>query len=273
MTNLKATLQSLNFHDHKQIQQLNLDVLIEDMLQNIGSTDPVLRDELIYTTFGNLIYHDFFTIEQRTYLLQKCVTDDYLFYRIGESKTDSVFTRSFSALVLALLLNHDREKLDLPIVQIKHAIACSINYLNEEQDTRGYVEEKGWAHSIAHGADYLAAAINHPVFDMENANNCLDTMMACLFKDGQYKDEEDNRLLFAVDALISRNLKEQLMIDWIMSMVEKIHDMLDSQPAQTTTYHQRLNVTAFLKSLYFRLSYHGDTYTAATNLIHEKYSF
>src|SRR4051812_20010002 len=100
--NLKEKLASLNLEEQKHT--INFDELVGEMLANIGSTDPELRDSLIYSTFYRLIKSDCLTETQMENLLDACLGEQYLFYNMGEKEGDSVFTRSFSSLVLALLL-------------------------------------------------------------------------------------------------------------------------------------------------------------------------
>lgn len=75
-----------------------------EMVTHIGSPDPQLRDELIYSTFSHWIEEGVLSPEQLQELLAIALDDQHLFYRIGESGTDSVFTRSFSVLLLPLIL-------------------------------------------------------------------------------------------------------------------------------------------------------------------------
>ncbi|WP_220349848.1 DUF2785 domain-containing protein [Virgibacillus dokdonensis] len=121
-----------------------LDSLLEEMLENIGHTDPEIRDDLIFNSFVKLILKDYVTKEQTIYILQKCMSEQYLFFNI-EDKTigDSVFTRSFSALVIATILYKDATTRNLSSELVLYAIHVGIEYLLLEQDYRGYVEEKG----------------------------------------------------------------------------------------------------------------------------------
>jgi hypothetical protein len=84
--------------------------LLPDMLHHIGSTDPELRDTLIYATLATWITQDTFTSDELKPLLQNVLNDKHLFYCIGEENTDSVFTRSFSVLLIPPLLGTHREK-------------------------------------------------------------------------------------------------------------------------------------------------------------------
>lgn len=43
-------------------------------------------------------------------ILDICLTEEYLFKGIGEQDTDTVFTRSFSSLVIALIVEKDKTK-------------------------------------------------------------------------------------------------------------------------------------------------------------------
>ncbi|WP_273834311.1 DUF2785 domain-containing protein [Guptibacillus sedimenti] len=247
---LKQALEELNRNKF----QGDLDDLLIHMLHQIGSTDPVLRDDLIYTTFGKLVIEDFLTKEQLTYLLNTCLDDEHLFYRIGERGTDSVFTRSFSVLVVALILEKDREEGFLKEDRMEVATAKCFKYLREEQDTRGYVETKGWAHSIAHGADALTEVIRHPVFEIEKIDECLEVIRACLFKKATtYVDDEDERLLFAIEGLLDQGLSEEKFSKWIELLSTELEGLFQQNGYSVDFFHIKGNVLSFMKSCYFRL--------------------
>lgn len=253
---LKRTLEELN---RNEIQGGDLDVLLTQMLHQIGCTDPVLRDDLIYTTFGKLVTEDFLTKEQLTYLLNTCLDDEHLFCRIEERGTDSVFTRSFSILVVALILEKDREARFLSDNQMAVVREACFRYLREEQDTRGYVEIKGWGHSIAHGADALTEIIRHPLFDIGKMDECLEVIQECLFKEATtYVDDEDERLLFAVEALLDRGLKEQDLSNWIELLSTELNDLFQQKGYSVNFFHTKGNVLRFMKSCYFRLIMKGE---------------
>lgn len=246
---LKRTLEELNLNDFKG----DLDDLLHRMLQQIGCTDPVLRDELIYTTFGKLVIKDFLTAEQLTYLLSTSLDNNHLFFRIGERGTDSVFKRSFSVLVVALILEKDRETRFLSENRITAAREACFRYLREERDTRGYVETKGWAHSIAHGADALTEVIRHPLFDSEKMDECLEVIQNCILKDGAYVDDEDERLLFAVEELLARGLPEERLSRWIESLSAKLDELFQKNGYTVAFFRTKGNVLGFLKSCFFRV--------------------
>ncbi|WP_226681433.1 DUF2785 domain-containing protein [Sutcliffiella horikoshii] len=203
----------LTIEDKKILEDTTYrDKLIDSMMKHIGTTDPTLRDDLIYTTFAKLINGGIIPQCKLLKMLEICLDEEHLFYKIGEEKGDSVFTRSFSSLVVALILaNDDGTLLDAKKVQeIKIAIFV---YLDKEQDTRGFVKDKGWAHSIAHGADMLSALVSHEHFHISLLSDVLKAIETCLLKDVVYQDEEDERLIFAIEALLEKGMEKKLFIN------------------------------------------------------------
>ena len=88
---LATTLES--YLDNK-IPKLSKEVR-QEMLKQIGNPVSYLRDKLIYQSFGKMIVSNQLNPEEIQALLEAVIQEDYLFYGIGESGTDSVFTRSF----------------------------------------------------------------------------------------------------------------------------------------------------------------------------------
>ena len=103
---LATTLES---YLDDRIPELSKEVR-QEMLTQIGNPDSYLRDELIYQSFGKMIASNQLNPEEIQSLLEVVLQEDYLFYGIGESGTDSVFTRSFLHLSLLRLLNMTSRK-------------------------------------------------------------------------------------------------------------------------------------------------------------------
>ncbi|RIW38507.1 DUF2785 domain-containing protein [Bacillus salacetis] len=232
---------------------MDLDSILTEMIENIGHPDPELRDRVIYTTFYNWVTKDILSPAQLIRLLQTSINDEHLFYKIGERGTDSVFTRSFSSLAAALVIEKDAEILAVPKELIMEGIRKSIFYLNEERDTRGYVQSKGWAHSIAHGADLLAAAINHPYFNKDLIPACLGSIRNCYGKEAVYMDDEDERLIFAIEALLKKGLTKQEMLLWLGELNLELKSYYHSTGFTVPFFRKKKNLLDFMKSLYFRI--------------------
>jgi hypothetical protein len=142
-------------------------------------------------------------------------------------------------------------------------------YLEQENDTRGYVEGKGWAHSIAHGADLLASCVLHPNFETAMFPECLETVQNCLFKEATYIDDEDERLIFVIEALIERNIEESDLETWVLNIVNRLAAIFENEGFSLNYFRKKVNTVNFLKSLYFRLLY-KNTSSKVRDLIENK---
>ncbi|WZU03169.1 DUF2785 domain-containing protein [Erysipelothrix sp. D19-032] len=62
-----------------------------------------------------------------------------------------------------------------------------------ENDNRGFVEEKGWAHAFAHGADLIASASRSVYFQEIEVVQCLEaTRRALVDVGGSYMEKRDD---------------------------------------------------------------------------------
>ncbi len=252
---LKSDLKEIDFDT--VMKQNELSNIVERMLNNIGSTDPQLRDDLIFNTLGKFILGDYLDEKQMEYITLVCL--DNLFLGIDEIKSDLVFTRSFSSLIIGLLLQKDRQKQFLPDEIVLKVINKSNEYLNREKDIRGYVEVKGWAHSIAHGADLLTESVKHPRFNNELSSEYLETIKDCLFKEGPTKtpfiDDEEERLIFVLEALIDKGLTEFEINTWLLEISNTLNELKNKEGFSSQFFWKRSNVINFLRGFYFRLLY------------------
>lgn len=246
---LKELLSNMDAMDRAEILVQDLDSRIHEMLVNIGTTDEDLR-EGIYGIFHRLIMGEYLTKLQITKILDNCT--DKLFYRIGETNEDSVFTRSFSSLVIASILIKDKELLLLSGEHLRDIVDKCETYFRSEKDFRGYVEEKGWAHSIAHAADLLCAVILHPGFNLNDTQRLLDSLMPSLFSGVVFVDDEDERLISALEGLLERGLDERVIEEWISQIFAELKERWGG--TALIHYKVRTNVKNFMKTLYFRLA-------------------
>jgi len=260
--NLKSQLIQLQTEKLDCLSREDLEILIENMLDNIGSIDSELRDKLIYTTFIRLIDENLLTAKHYHHILKICLDNQHLFFKIGEANTDSVFTRSFSCLIIAAILCKDSYLEMFSETNIEKIFEKSVCYLKNEKDTRGYVEGKGWAHSIAHGADLLVALVNHPNFSKKNIHDVLNTVENCLFKEAAYIDDEDERLIFVIEGLLKQDLEEIMLEEWVSRIFNKLQLINEKEGFSDNFFRIKFNVVNFLKTLYFRLGFQDKCYKA-----------
>jgi len=248
---LKQLLIQVKESDYRIPDGVDVDDLIDDMLKFIGHTDHELRDVLIYPTFDKWGCDVMISTTQMKYILDTCLDEQHLFYRIGEKDTDSVFTRSFSMLIIpvAFCMHEETSFLaDDDVLNIKETV---LRYIKQEKDFRGYVDGKGWAHSIAHVAD----ALQNIVFCFKRSEDwleILDAIKTIVFNgDIAYAYGEDERI---ADAFVSafytavcdhKVLTTKDFSDWIENF-----SILESETKMPARWHQRINRKNFLKSVY-----------------------
>ena len=235
-------LQQITEKDFTNISSQQLDSLLDFMLDHIGNDDSYIRDTLIYTGFCELILNDHLSNAQLTKLALTCIDNNHLYF---ENKNDAVLTRSFSALAIALLLYRDQNASFLNEGMAVEVLKKSIGYLNFEHDYRGYIEGKGWAHSIAHGSDLLAQAVAHPLFSkVASVEEGMEIVQKCLLTEYAYIDEEDERMLPVIDALFESGLTEQCFLQWLEQLQQFQHE------DHLKNYRIHWNIKKFMLSLY-----------------------
>ncbi|MFJ7919678.1 DUF2785 domain-containing protein [Lysinibacillus fusiformis] len=220
------------------------------LLQFIGDPQPELRDNLIYPMFYMWIMEENrFSEEELRSFLSVLTDKNHLFYHIGSEEDQSVFTRTFSALPIALIVQRHRQNPFFTQVEIEQLLHTMLRYYKEEKDLRGYLSEGGWAHSASHGADVLAELVQCKECSTVMRGEILVAISEKL-NNGRhiFSDEDDERLVNIVDAIIDNELlPHQEIAVWISSLAQCCN--LPRSRSQVIT---RVNNKNFIRSLYFR---------------------
>ena len=118
----------------------------------LGDTDPEARDGTAYPTLATWV-----AAASTTTCSPASATAWPPASASGSasSDTDSVFRRSFSALILGECIARDNKRPLVPGRQGARVGRPVATWLLRERDLRGFVPGKGWAHAVAHGADAL----------------------------------------------------------------------------------------------------------------------
>ncbi len=195
MNTLKARLTVIVENDFIIPDSIDLNELLGEMLANIGSVDSVLRDDLIYECMATWIMKTGrINSELQRQLLHAIIDDQHMFLRIGEVDTDSVFTRSFSVLLIPLILYAHRQNPLLTKSEILKVKETLCRYLAEERDFRGFVAEKGWAHAIAHCSDALDELVQCREISKHDLLQILETIFRSIGAQSlPFTHEEDER--------------------------------------------------------------------------------
>ncbi|QWF23779.1 DUF2785 domain-containing protein [Nocardioides sp. LMS-CY] len=229
-----------------------LDELTAELTRMLGDPDPALRDGTAYPAL--------------TTWIERGVYDDLLpglgdgmamglLAGLGECDTDTVFRRSFSALVLGECIARDNARPLLPGGKILEWGDRLTTWLLREHDLRGFVPGKGWAHAVAHGADALAILARSPHLATPELTVVLDVVADRLLLpvDRLFSSGEPDRLAFATMAVLRRNVVPLRVLEpWIARIAaaagtRSAHD--DGDP-----YLAGGNAEAFLRALYLQLS-------------------
>ena len=173
---------------------------------------------------------------------------------VGERGTDTVFRRSFSALVLAECIGRDTRRPLVPggkVLEWGDAIAT---WLLRERDLRGFVPGHGWAHAIAHGADAIGMVAASPHLSTPELTVVLDVIADRLLLpvDQQLTGGEPDRLALATMKVLRRNLIPLAVLEpWIARLTQRaaLPTGTDRDPFLVAG-----NAQAFLRALYLQLS-------------------
>jgi hypothetical protein len=228
---------------------------LDPMLKYIGDTDTELRDELIYETFCEWIYEKAYVTDDRLrQMLAALLNNDHLMYHIGNDGDSSVFTRSFSALAIVLILTEHRKRAILDADLFTQAKNAAIAYLMQEKDFRGFVPEYGWAHAAAHGADVLEELVQCKESDQTVLQEILDCMKRVL-RNGRYMlcHEEDERLARVAHQIFKMHAPFRIQLQtWLENLTD--YAVIENPQIQ---YIARVNTKHFVRSFYFRLMHLG----------------
>jgi hypothetical protein len=228
--------------------------LTAELFLYLGSTDPELRDQIAYVTFANFLQRDYFSLEEIEIYIANLLAN--LDIGIGETETDSVFLRSFSVLFLAEIIHNDNKAplLKKPIIQT--ILEKGLWYLAHEQDLRGYVTEKGWAHALAHIADLLLVLGRSLSVGENDHSLILVGMSEKLIQPTTwvYVYGEDERLARAALEILHRGtLSITFVRKWLDSFLQPNSKSWKGVWSKDESARAFFNVRNFLRSLYLQL--------------------
>jgi Protein of unknown function (DUF2785) len=234
--------------------EVNKVLIVKSMIKHIGSTDSELRDQLIYTCFYRLIIESNQIEPEVLKGLLETSLNDLLFKGIGENGTDTVFTRAFTTLLIALILYRDNKDNFLSqstVYKIKDKL---IQYINCEEDLRGYVSNRGWAHSIAHVADTFDELVKSPKISQADYSEILAALWNKMFvSNSVYVHQEEERVVTPIIVMLNNGLE-----------AKEIGKLLDELPHKLKTQKEQLepekywflvfNMKTFIKSFYVKIN-------------------
>ena len=245
-------LSGLKKQNYELDDRQDMEVILKLMLDNIGHSNPDIRDELIYPILANWVYEkDYLSNERVSQLFDQLLDENFLFYKIDQEDDQAIYRRSFSSLALTPILHrHEREAClsDQQMSSFRHAM---IDYIGREHDFTGYDKERGWAHALAHWSD-ASIFLTQGIEDKSAIRaTCLQAIQETYLRVSElFTREEDERLCnnLVYEYIEEGDLSLKEFKDWL-SGFEKVL----AGEKTIIQASRRLNIKNLMRSLYFRL--------------------
>lgn len=231
----------------------SIDALAHELSGMLGLPDPELRDELAYSILTTWIYRKN-GLSPETLL---SLTDEWrtnLKSGLGESGTNSVLKRSFSALMLSSMARREVKAPFMGADRYHSLVAEAVSYLQAERDLRGYDAQLHWIHATAHTADLLAAMAQSPLLTNDEAARILQSIDTRFTTAPQvYTQGEQDRLAVAVVKVIERkDFDEATFQPWLGHIEAEDRDVWTATTPESLARYQNHNY--FLQALTVRIS-------------------
>ena len=237
---------------HRVPSDRSLADLTAELTAMLGDIDPHRRDSIAYEVLAAWISEGVY--DDLLQGLGDGMTSGLL-VGIGQVGTDTVFRRSFSALVLAECVLRDNERQILaPETLLKWGDRAA-GWLVRERDLRGYVPGKGWAHTVAHGADVLGAFAKSKAMGRLELTVLLDVIADRLLTvtDQRLIHGEDDRLAKATLDILRRDLVgPEVLEPWLARLAASARPDFQTEG---DPYALSGNVQPFLRALYLQLAF------------------
>jgi hypothetical protein len=253
--------------DYAVPEDHSIDALTAQLLTLLGSTDPLRRDTFAYSILAEWIFAGRYDADRLRAMVDERRPN--LAVGLGEEGTETVFRRSFSALMLAALAERDVEQPFLGPSDVRRLLDDTVAYASAERDLRGYVPRYGWAHAAAHTADLLGALARSPHFGQVELEQILAAVALLACKPSAYLHDEDDRLARAVVAVLEPDqLGRETVIAWATRIAQPEGESAWTVGRAVDGHAgERHNVRNVLRSIFLRLTFASDPPPVAPALL------
>lgn len=222
-----------------------------ELTRMLGDPDPAVRDGLAFPLIGTWISEGVYDDLMTGLGDGICAGLDA---GLGQTESDSIFRRSYSALVLAECIDRDNLMRLVPQRAMLTWGDRLAAWLVREQDLRGFVPGKGWAHAVAHGADALAALARSSHLGRMELTVLLDVIADRLVAPTEtfFVCGETDRLALTTMQILQRNLVPLTVLEpWVarIAAAAKPQGDVDHNPFLVAG-----NAQSFLRSLHLQLA-------------------
>lgn len=181
----------------------NIDDVINTLMECLANPDSELRDTYGFEILTRWIRRGVLKADSLKRMVG--VLTPNLKVAIGE-RGNSTFRRSFSALILSELIRQDNLTPYLEKPEVLTLLEAGTNYLQNEQDLRGFDAQFGYVHGVAHGADVLFRLAGNNKLEKPELQKILGAVATKVAPIGttSYAYGEDERLARVVIAVLAR---------------------------------------------------------------------
>ena len=193
-----------------------------EILPFLGSTDGPFREQRILGLLYALIIRRELTDGQICHLAKAMADEEHLFLDIGNVEGDAVYMRTFCVFMLSVVVKAHRQRPFLTADDLQHLKRVTIEYLEQEQDLRGYVSDQTWwAHGVAHAADVVGELCQCTELVREDLRELLAAGARAVTPDVLvFAHEEDTRMAqAALHALARDELSADDVASWLSSII------------------------------------------------------
>jgi hypothetical protein len=212
--------------------------LAGELLDDLCSPDPALRDEQACPVLTAWIMAGYLD-DQLTGLGDRVV-------RLLAHP--QIQARTFAALILAALVHRDTAAAVLDASTVLRWRDGVAHWWLAETDLRGWDDERGWLHAVAHGADVIGELGLSPRLDADALAGLLNLACARLLAPTSqvFAHQEDDRVALAMATVLTRpELPETAATGWLGPVRRAFEDRPPGPvPAAMA------NTTRTLRSLY-----------------------
>jgi hypothetical protein len=230
--------------------------LVSEAVSFLGSPDTEWRDDVGYGVVAACVCQKKrLKPEERRELVGRL--SDNLRRGIGETGTDTVLLRSFSALDLSILAALENADPALDDAGYRRLLDDALAYLRDERDLRGLEPRVGWIHATAHTSDLLKFLARDKRFAAADHARLLDAAWAKMTAPGTpvFTHAEDERLAAALVSLVRRTDFDAAPFDpWLARFVALEKQVWSKAPPDKPTLDTSQNARNLLRSLYVLLS-------------------
>ncbi len=178
-------------------QEPALSELVDELLAALCSPDPALRDEQAYPVLTAWILAGYLD-DQLNGLGEQVIR------RLAHPQIQA---RTFAALILAAIVHRDTTAAVLDTPTLRRWTDRFADWWLAEADLRGWDDQLGWLHAVAHGADVVGELGLSPRLGADDLAGLLDLACSRLLTPTSYvfADQEDDRVALAMATVLARS--------------------------------------------------------------------